>query len=135
MQQSLGELFDFHVANPDTIRLLLWEGLHYGDDPVPNESVRSKHYCDKISAIAHSQAMGMTDTSLDPRHVVLMLLSLAGWWFAVPQVPRMLVVDDTEPEALARHRAHIVEAARRIIGPIAQQGQTFCNGAALAERK
>lgn len=117
--EYVGELFDFHVANPDTIRLLLWEGLHYGDAPVPNELVRTKHYCDKIDAIMQSQAMRMTDPSLDPRHVVFMLLSLAGWWFAVPQIPRMLVVGDTESkEARARHRAHIVEAARRIIAPM-----------------
>ena len=45
-----------------------------------------------------------------------MLLSLAGWWFAIPQIARMLVVKNEEnSNALAQYRAHIVEAARRII--------------------
>lgn len=116
--EYVGELFDFHVANPDTIRLLVWEGLHYGDAPVPNEPVRTEYYRHKTVAIADSQAQGMTDPTLDPRHLVMMLLSLAGWWFAVPQVARMLVVGDSNSKkALTHHRTHIVEAARRLVTP------------------
>lgn len=117
--EYVGELFDFHVANPETIRLLLWEGLHYGAETVPNEAVRTDHYRQKATAIAASQSQGIADVALDPRHVSFMLLSLAGWWFAVPQIARMQIVGDTDASAaLARHRAHVVEAARRIVMPL-----------------
>ena len=117
--EYVGELFDFHLANPATIRLVQWEGLNYGNQPVPNEAIRTEHYHEKAAAIAQSQALGLTDSSLNANHVAFMLLSLAGWWFAVPQIARMLVVNNEENEensnALARYRAHIVEAARRIV--------------------
>ena len=114
--EYVGELFDFHVANPQTIRLVQWEGLNYADKSVPNEVVRTEHYQEKATAIASSQALGLIDGNLNPNHVVFMLLSLAGWWFAVPQIARMLVVKNEETNnALAQYRAHIVEAARRII--------------------
>lgn len=114
--EYVGELFDFHVANSGTIRLVQWEGLHYGDQSVPNEAVRTEHYHEKAAAIAASQAQGLTDASLNAHHVAFMLMSLAGWWFAVPQIARMLVVNNEKTSvALAQYRAHIVEAARRIV--------------------
>ena len=117
--EYIGELFDFHVANPETIRLLLWEGLYYGPKPVPNEGIRTEHYRQKVAAIAASQFQGKTDSALDPRHISFILLSLAGWWFTVPQIARMQLVDDADASAaLARHRAHVVEAARRILSPL-----------------
>lgn len=114
--EYVGELFDFHVANPETIRLVQWEGLNYANKSVPNEVARTKHYQKKAASIAESQASGLTDASLDSNHVMFMLLSLAGWWFAVPQIARMLVVSNKEhDDAQAQYRAHIVEAARRIV--------------------
>lgn len=114
--EYVGELFDFHLANPETIRLVQWEGLNYGNQSVPNEAIWTEHYHEKASAIAESQASGLTDASLNPNHVAFMLLSLAGWWFAVPQIARMLVVNNEKTsDAPAQYRAHIVEAARRIV--------------------
>ena len=84
-----------------------------------NEAVRTDHYRQKVTAIAASQSQGKTDMALDPRHISFILLSLAGWWFAVPQVARMQLVDDADASAaLARHRAHVVEAACRILSPL-----------------
>lgn len=114
--EYVGEVFDFHIASPETIRLVLWEGLHYGEQTVPNEAVRTEHYHKKAVKIASSQAQGLTDAALEPRHVLFMLMSLVDWWFAAPQVARMLVINNAEPsEARAQYRVHIVEAARRIV--------------------
>ena len=113
--EYVGELFDFHIANPETMRLVFCEGLLYGDRAVPNEVARTEHYHKKAATIAASQAQGLTDANLDARHLAFMLLSLAGWWFAVPQVARMLVVSNGDSDALAQYRVHIVEAARRIV--------------------
>ncbi|WP_169335971.1 hypothetical protein [Nocardia tenerifensis] len=32
-----GALFDYHRAHPEALRLLLWEALELGEDPVPEE--------------------------------------------------------------------------------------------------
>jgi AcrR family transcriptional regulator len=117
--EYVGELFDFHVANPETLRLVMWEGLHYGDQPVPNESSRTEHYLHKAATIAQGQKQGMINDTLQARHIAFMLLALVGWWFAVPPIARMLLVGDAESKVvMAEYRAQIVEAARRIVQPI-----------------
>lgn len=114
--EYVGELFDFHAANPETLRLVMWEGLHYGDQPVPNELTRTKHYLHKAETISQGQQQGLIDNTLQPRHLVFILLALAGWWFAVPPIARMLLIGDADPEVvMAEYRAQIVEAARRIV--------------------
>lgn len=116
--EYVGELFDFHAANPETLRLVMWEGLHYGDQPVPNELARTEHYLHKAAAIAQGQQQGLIDDTLQPRHLAFVLLALAGWWFAVPPIARMLLIGDADPKAaMSEYRTQIVEAARRIVQP------------------
>ncbi|XGV94698.1 MAG: TetR family transcriptional regulator [Leptolyngbya sp. BL-A-14] len=114
--EYVGELFDFHAANPETLRLVMWEGLHYGDQPVPNELARTEHYLHKAATIAEGQRQGFIDDALQARHIAFMLLALTGWWFAVPPIARMLLGGDADSKAvMAEYRAQIVEAARRIV--------------------
>ncbi|WP_437583907.1 hypothetical protein ACSAGD_01265 [Paramicrobacterium sp. CJ85] len=44
------------------------------------------------------------------------MLSLAGWWSAVPQVARMITGAESESEH-ERRRASIIAAARRLARP------------------
>lgn len=135
--EYVGEVFDFHVANSETIRLVLWEGLHYGEQTVPNEEVRTEHYHKKAAMLGSSQAQGLTDATLDPRYVLFMLMSLVDWWFAAPQVARMLVINNEDPkEARAQYRAHIVEAARRIVDASPQPtSQQLCTSQTAIQAK
>ncbi|WP_426577193.1 hypothetical protein ACP179_02765 [Xenorhabdus stockiae] len=47
------------------------------------------------------------------QYLAFLILSLAGWWSAVPQVARMLTGSDSQQEH-DRRRASVVEAARRL---------------------
>ncbi len=108
-----GALFDFHADNPDLTRLVLWEALRYGSEPVPAAVARAEQYSARRDALV--SALG-NSSSLDPGHMSFALTSLVSWWFAAPQLARFHIDDDPRtPEAHATHRAIIVEAVTRLL--------------------
>ncbi|HYS37308.1 MAG TPA: TetR family transcriptional regulator [Pseudonocardiaceae bacterium] len=108
-----GHTFDYHAAHPELARLLLWEGL--GSGPTADELNRSKHYEQKVQAVAAAQHDGLIDDDMDPAHLVFLLIALAAWWVSVPQLAHMLTGADPQDKAeRARRRATVVKAARRL---------------------
>ncbi|MFJ9370799.1 TetR family transcriptional regulator [Nocardia sp. NPDC101769] len=102
-----GALFDYHRAHPETLRLLLWEALEMGEDPVPDEQARTQHYLDKISAAEQAAA---TDNS-DPKALLFFTLGLVGWSLAMPQLRRMILGPDY---TLDKMRASISSAVQAL---------------------
>jgi AcrR family transcriptional regulator len=115
-----GRTFDYHAAHPELARLLLWEGLAGG--PPADEASRTAHYRDKAAAYAAAQRAGVLDDDLDPDHLVFLIIALAAWWLAVPQLAWMLTgpedggAGDSAAEH-ARRRATVVRAAERLARP------------------
>ena len=108
-----GRTFDYHAANPQLVRLLLWEGL--AAEPVVNEVNRSAHYQEKVRLIATAQKNGLLKRDIDPAKLVFLLIGMAAWWFAVPQLARMLTgADADEPRERARRRTCVVIAAKQL---------------------
>ena len=107
-----GHAYDYHCEHPELSRLMRWEGLVF-DGEVPDEELRREYYGDKIHAVIDGQQQGTITRTLDADHLAFLVLALAGWWSAVPQVARMLTGTDS-PEESARRRASVVEAARRL---------------------
>ena len=107
-----GRVYDYHREHPELSRLMCWEGLIF-DDEVPDEPQRREHYGCKVEAVAEGQRQGAVTRALEADHLAFLVLALAGWWSAVPQVARMLTGQDSEQEH-ARRRASVVEAARRL---------------------
>ncbi len=108
-----GELFDFHADNPELTRMVLWEALTYGSDPVPATIARAEHYNRRREAV--TSALG-TASQLDPGHVSFALTSLVAWWFAAPQLASFHIdADPHSPHAHATHRALVIEAATRLL--------------------
>lgn len=105
-----GRYFDYHVANPHLVRLLLWEALEYGEGAVPEEEHRTARYQAKVEAFRAAQRRGALVDSARAADLVFMIMSLTSWWLAVPQVARMVT---GEPD-LAQRRAAVVAAARRL---------------------
>jgi AcrR family transcriptional regulator len=111
-----GRTFDYHAAHPQLVRLLLWEGL--AGIPVADAANRTAHYQDKARAYAAAQRAGVLDGDIDPEHLVFMIIGLAAWWAAAPQVARMLTgADDSDPAEHARRRASVIRAAERLARP------------------
>lgn len=107
-----GRCFDYHCEHPELGRLLRWEGLIF-DSEVPDEELRREYYGYKTKAVAEGQQHGAITAAFDADHLAFIVLGLASWWSAVPQVARMLTGPDTGAER-ARRRASVMKAARRL---------------------
>jgi len=110
-----GRVYDYHREHPELSRLMRWEGLAF-DAEVPDEEQRKDYYGYKTAAVTAGQQAGTVTTDLDPDHAMFLILALAGWWSAVPQVARMITAPENEAEH-ARRRASVVTAARRLARP------------------
>ena len=109
-----GRAYDYHRQHPELSRLMRWEGLTF-DSEVPDEQLRREYYGYKVQAMAEGQRQGAVSNALEADHLIFLVLALAGWWSAVPQVARMLTGPESEQEH-ARRRASVVKAARRLAG-------------------
>ena len=107
-----GRLFDYHTDNPRLQRLLQWEALHFGSRPVPDEVERRKHYQLKVDVIADAQRDGMLSDEIPPGDLLFLLIAIAAWWSAVPQIVRMTDRGSrTASTAARRRRSSAVRAA------------------------
>ena len=118
--ENIGEytgcIFDYHAEHPQLVRLLLWEGL--GDGPAVNEAARTAHYRRTVAMFAEAQRDGTLNDDLDPAKLVFLLIGLAAWWFAVPQLARMVTGSDgSTPRERSRRRACVVSAAQLLAFP------------------
>ena len=114
-----GRVYDYHCERPELIRLLRWEALVF-DNEVPDEDLRRTFYHDKTAAVLEGQKAGVVTKDIDAAQLMMFILSIAGWWSTVPQVARMLCGPLSEEEH-ARRRGAIVQAARRLATPGANE--------------
>lgn len=110
-----GHCFDYLDAHPELIRLLHWEALTFGDTEFPDEARRTDYYRQKVNAVAATRATSPTTDQPDAAHLYALLLAVAHWWFALPQLARMITGSGGDDRAeRGRRRAAVVEAATRI---------------------
>ena len=110
-----GRVYDYHREQPELTRLLRWEGLAF-DAEVPDEEQRREYYGYKTAAVSAGQEADAVTGEIEADHLIFLILALAGWWSAVPQVARMITGPDSEHEH-ARRRSSVVAAARRLAQP------------------
>ncbi|MFD9904688.1 TetR family transcriptional regulator [Streptomyces sp. NPDC059063] len=109
----MDRLMEYHATHPELLRLLFWEGIEYGDSKeLPDEYERRAHYDHKVAAFKDAQARGVITDEIPAADLLFMLIALAGWATAVPQMRRVLV--GGEDEDRARLRASIRAAACRL---------------------
>jgi AcrR family transcriptional regulator len=119
LAEYAGQLFDFAGAHPELVRLILWESLAFTGE-VPGEQFRREFYGAKTDAFREAQDVGLISGDLPPDHLNFMLIALAVYWVAAPQVSRMMTgTEGSQPAESARRRASVVEAARRLVEPAA----------------
>lgn len=113
-------LFRLHQSNPQYLRLCLWEGLELGDTAEAETASfadRQAHYQQKIDSVRQAQDAGIIDKSLDPRHLMIVLLGMVNYWFAVPQIVHLLFGQTPDETIIAEHEKFLIECCRRIITP------------------
>lgn len=110
-----GRLYEYHRQNPQLLRLLMWESLHYGEESeLPGREDRRAHYTTKVDALA--KVLG-TGTDRRTASLLMAVIGLAAWPSMLPQLNR-LISDVAEEEATdevvdAATRETIVDVVRR----------------------
>lgn len=105
-------LFDYLVANPETLRLTTWNQLERGTSTQPSSEI----YRGMVRALATAQRHGAADASFDPLDVIALVQSLVRAWFgASPALRGAGSEDPWSAKRLAKHRAAVVEAVRRVV--------------------
>lgn len=110
-----GRVYDYHAEHPHLVRLMHWEGLQAGDEPVPAEADRTRYYAGKVAALARAQRRGTLTAGEDPAYLLYAVVALTVWWFSVPQIVRMMTAG-ADADTPAGRRAALVAMVRRIAG-------------------
>ncbi|MBV6700180.1 TetR family transcriptional regulator [Kitasatospora aureofaciens] len=114
-------LFDYHRAHPEALRLLMWEALELGDQPVPGEQARTRHYEDKLRAAAGAADAEAADVDDDARTRLFFTLGLVGWTLAMPQLRRMILGADLPLDHLRPAIAQAVQGLAVPVTPAAEE--------------
>lgn len=109
-------LVRFHAEHPEFLRMSLWEALRSGEG-ADQDPRRRAHYRDKLASVAELQRAGTVDPGLDPRHLLAVILGMAGYWQTLPQLIRTLFDGEVTDADLARHQDFVAECIRRIVAP------------------
>lgn len=114
--ECAGEFFDFYAANPWLVRLMMWEALNFGENPVPDEQARTARFAERVAEIRSMQQEGRVDPALDAKQTLVTLIGVIQAWFTCPQTARMITGGDPySAKALKQRRAHVIDIARRIL--------------------
>ncbi len=108
-----GRLFDYLLEHPQAVRMGLWRHL---ERPAAGPDV-ALTYTEKIAAM-HSPRSSAAASGLPPSDLIVLVLGLTqGWLLSPDDLLSADGSDPTSPERIARHRASLVEAARRLVSP------------------
>jgi AcrR family transcriptional regulator len=88
--ESLPYWFDLASSDLDWIRLLEWEALQRGGGKVIDEEERRQSAAQAVEDIRRRQRLGHLPEHLDPRHLLLAMISLTSYGVAFPQVTRLI---------------------------------------------
>ena len=113
--ESVGQLFDWYQEHPELLRLLLWEAMETGPQPVQGEEERREAYRENVRDLVDAgvgAGRAEPERTREAQDWMFTLIGLVAWNFAVPQLRRLILDEDDERVALARRRAAAVEAVR-----------------------
>ena len=88
--ESLPYWFERALQDMDWIRLQQWEALQAGNGKVMDEEARRKAAAAGVENVRGRQKRGYIAAELDPRHVLLAMVSLTTYALAFPQVVRLI---------------------------------------------
>jgi AcrR family transcriptional regulator len=107
-----GQIYDLHRRNPQLLRLMMWEALHYDSDAPLDEDRRRARYAEKISALADRLGIASDDTAAA---TLLALIGIAIVPVAFPQITRL--VHRTTENDPAEMRHHVMDLAQKVTDP------------------
>jgi AcrR family transcriptional regulator len=87
---SLAYWFRMACEDSDWIRLIQWEALAHGDEPVIREEERRASFRQALDDLRARQRRGLLPADLDAGHLLLAIMGLIAYPLAFPQLTRMV---------------------------------------------
>lgn len=87
---SLAYWFRMACEDSDWIRLIQWEALTHGDEPVIREEERRASFRQALDDLRARQRRGLLPADLDAGHLLLAIMGLVAYPLAFPQLTRMV---------------------------------------------
>jgi len=87
---SLAYWFRMACEDIDWIRLIEWEALTNGDEPVIREEERRASFRQALDGLRARQQRGLLPADLDAGHLLLTIMGLIAYPLAFPQLTRMV---------------------------------------------
>lgn len=107
-------LFDYLVANPDTMRLTTWNQLERGVSSRASSAV----YRGMVQSVAEAQARHQVNPALDPVDLLALVQAIVRAWFvASPALRGAASAKPSSKRRIAEHRAAVIGAVNRIAAP------------------
>ena len=112
LAEALSYWFDLARQDTDWIRLLQWEALQTSNGKLIDEEKRLANFENGAAKLRQSQARGLLSRDLDPRQVLLAMISLTTFPLAFPQIARLVTgLPVTDPEFRKRRAAFLRQFA------------------------
>lgn len=128
LDEYVGAVFDFHRRDPSMVRLIAWEGLTFGDSPLPWREERQAFYEEKITAL--QRALGV-DNAPAVAALLITLIGISSWPFVMPQQRNLLFIElRPEVTTIEALRASLNAFGRASIEAVASAPDDFPPGAA-----
>ncbi|MFF4419529.1 TetR/AcrR family transcriptional regulator [Streptomyces sp. NPDC001549] len=117
LEHYVGRIFDYHRRDTSLVRLLAWEGLHYGDAEIPGEEERQAYYLSKNETLG--KALSLTSPQ-EVGHLLMTLIGIASWPFVVEQQRRLMAgLAPASEEGWDQLRASLTSYACAVINSLA----------------
>lgn len=117
-----GRLFDLHVYEPATARLLFWEGLEMGQES--NTSPARGHNAVNLLRSLLQALPGIDPT--DAGDLLTSIWTLCSAWGVLPQVDALFT--NPHPDRMKHRREHIVRAAVLLSQALEGGNRVCCPG-------
>jgi AcrR family transcriptional regulator len=115
--ESLAFWFEMACEDSAWIRLIQWEALATGDEPVIREEERRVSLAQALDDLRDRQRRGLVPGDLDAGHLLLTILGVLTYPLAFPQVTRMVTGKSPADPAFRKQRTEFLRRFAEALVP------------------
>jgi AcrR family transcriptional regulator len=109
-KETLPFWFQAACHDPDWVRLLAWEALQGNERKIIDVRRRSDQMQRRVVRVKKRQKNGFIAKTMDPRHVLLTMVSLTMFPMAFPQLTRLITRQSVHDPAFQAERIAFLQA-------------------------
>lgn len=112
---SLPYWFEIACQDPDWIRMLEWEALQTGEEPLLENDRRERAFVAALARIRDAQSQGLISDKLDPGQLLLSMMALTAYPFAFPQLARLAAGRSISDPEFQKERVNFLKELGRLM--------------------